>query len=590
MHATRRLPACAVIVVAAVCAANASAQPAPRTVLTIHTGAENYPANPILDAGIRDGLQSRPDVRVDYFAEYLEADLFPGEAATAAFRDYLRAKYARRRIDVVITVTSAALEFAIDHRAELFPGAPIVFGALVADDVLRRAPDDITGIRIGTAYAETMNLALTLHPSARHVYVVANGEPDQLASVRAQLERVGLRTAVTFVREQTIPRLLDAIRRIPAGSVVLYVWQAQTEPGNIRYPDDIAPLVVRASPVPVYGSSDLYIGSGVVGGVVRSTHETGVRLGQMTARILTGTRPQSIPIEMSAVAPVVDWRAIQRWHIDPRLLPPGTDVRFRTPTAWEAYRSYILGTAVVVAAQMLLIGTLLVQRARRRRAEQRIRQLNSRLITAQESTRAEIARELHDDVCQELVGLAMRIDELWRARGSQAQDALSELHDVADHTVESVRHLSHELHPAALRLIGLPAALRTCCVEVERRHDVQVTFNVDGDFAGIDPDVEVALFRIAQEALRNAAIHGDARRLAVSVASSDRRVALTVADDGTGFDVAAERARHTGLGLTSIEERVHLAGGDMWIDSRPGLGTTVRVRMPRRHSPSVEVA
>jgi signal transduction histidine kinase len=318
----------------------------------------------------------------------------------------------------------------------------------------------------------------------------------------------------------------------------------------------------------------------------------------MALQILAGTRPADIPIEVPRLVPIVDWRQLQRWRIDPARLPPGTDIRFRTPTLFEAYRWYIVGTIGVLAAQLVLITALLTQRRRRRRAEidiltreamirgsyQRIRQLNARLINAQEAAWAAVARELHDDICQELVGLSMGVNELRHGSGdiqeAGAQHALSRLRITTLHMIESVRRLSHDLHPAALRLVGLAAALRTHCVEVERRHDVQVWFDASGSFGDLHPDVALCLFRIAQEALRNGALHGDARRLAVTLSRSDTHVELTIVDDGKGFDVEAVRHSSNGLGLVSMEERAHLAGGDVQVASRPGGGTTVRVRIP----------
>jgi len=147
--------------------------------------------------------------------------------------------------------------------------------------------------------------------------------------------------------------------------------------------------------------------------------------------------------------------------------------------------------------------------------------------------------------------------------------------------VDQVRRLSRELHPATLALVGLANALKTHCIEVEQRHDVQVSFATEGDLEDIDPQVALGLFRIAQEALRNGAVHGDARRLAVDIARApaDGRIALTVADDGCGFDPEAAR-RTGGLGLLTMEERARLMGGTLAIETGPDGGTIIRLRIP----------
>ena len=598
--------ALAVALSASTLSTNAAAQSlSPKTVLTIHSGAENYPANPLLDAGIREALEARSDLPIDYFAEYLEADLFPGDRATQAFRDYLRRKYEGRRIDVVIAITKTALDFALDNRDDLFGGAPIVFSGLVPDEMLLRR-DNLTGLRVGAAYGETLGLALSLQPATQRVFVVAKGPEDQVEGVRRALREFSSRVSLTYVAEETLPALLTVIKGIPPHSVVLYIWHTQRQAGQIHYPDEVASLVVQAAPVPVYGSSDLYVGSGVVGGVVRGQHETGTRLGQMAVQILTGTRPQDIPIETPPLVPIVDWRQVRRWGIDPSRLPAGTDIRFRVPTPWEQYRWYVIGTFAVVALQLLLIAALLTERGQRRRAEvtlrrreaalrvsfDRIRQLNARVINAQETARAEIASELHDDVCQELVGAAITIGDLKRSSGyvqdARPQSTLSRLQDTMLGMVDGVRRLSHDLHPATLRLVGLGPALRAHCIEVEQRYDVQVRFQLESQLGEVHPDVALCLFRIAQEALRNGAVHGDARRLTLSIHRSNGQIEMTVADDGKGFDLDAVRRDGKGLGLVSMEERTRVIGGTFFIITRPGEGTLVRARVSATaHAPSV---
>ena len=362
--------------------------------------------------------------------------------------------------------------------------------------------------------------------------------------------------------------------------------------------EEIARLVASSARVPVYGTNERYVGTGVVGGVVRGTSETGVRVGELALEILHGARADDLPIEHARLVPTFDWRQLRRWGLDESRLPPGSDIRFRTPTAWESYKAYIIGTIIVVSAQLLLIAGLFAQRARRRRAEETIkareatlrtsyersRLLAGKLINAEEATRAGIARDLHDGVCQDLIGVSMAVASLKRSSGqiqdAQTQRTLSMLHDETRGVCETLRRLSHDLHPTTLQLVGLASALKAHCTEVEQRHGVQVRFRADGDFGDIRPDVVVCLFRIAQESLRNAVVHGDAKRLGVSLARSGEHIELAVTDDGRGFDVEAVRRTSSGLGLVSMEERARGVGADVQIVSGVRQGTTIRVRGP----------
>jgi signal transduction histidine kinase len=578
----------------------AQAPPA-RTVLALFSGSEDHPSNLVLNEAIRRALGAPPEVRIDCFTEYLEAEgLQPESDAAAQLRDFIARKYKGRRFDVVIAMTDSVLRFVLATRGKLFADTPIVFGGLAIPAEIANNPSRaLTGVLVGVAYAETLKVALALHPSTERVFVVAKtGANVSQPTLEREFAEVTGRIGLAYINEKTIPGLLAAVRAVPPHSLILYLWHQPEDASNFIYPDTVARLVAETAAVPVYGTSDFYVGLGVVGGVVRLTRETGTRLGQMTRQLLDGARPQDIPIERARVVPIFDWRQLKRWSIDPATLPAGADVRFRTPTLWESYRGYVVGTVAIVAAQLLLIAGLLAQRARRRRAEETIlareaslrtsfersRHLAGRLINAQEAARAGIARDLHDDVCQQLAFVAIEVRTLKQSSGqiqdAEPQRAFSNLEDRTQGMFDGIRRLSHDLHPASLRLLGLVPALKTHCAETMKRHDVTITFKVDGDLGPLPTDTSVSLFRIAQESIRNGIGHGGARRLSLSVARSADHVELTVTDDGRGFDLEAARQSEGGLGLVSMEERAHVAGGTVHIATAPGQGTSVRVRCP----------
>jgi signal transduction histidine kinase len=580
-----------------------------KTVLAIHWGPADYPVTPVVNDAIRESL-STYEGRVDYFVEYLESDRVPAGDASQALADYIRRKYRDRRIDLVLAVADPALRFVLDRRAELFPGVPIIYsGVAVPDDDVRSADAGLTGVMRGVAYGETLKLALDLQPSTEKVFVIARSrDPSTTESVETELRGLSKNVPLTYMDQTTLPDLLAAVKALPKRSVILYVWYAVDEPGFV--PDALAVVrqVAEASPIPVYGTNERYVGAGVVGGVVRGSRETGRRMGDMARRILDGARAQDIPVENAQLVAMIDWRQLTRWGIDPVRLPPGANIQFRIPTAWESYRWYISAAIVVGAAQLMLIAGLFVQRARRRGAEQmvlareatirasyeRIRHLAHQLITSEDAVRADIARDLHDDVCQGLASVSIAVATLKQAPGiiqnAQTQRSLSKIQDATTTTLEGLRRLSHELHPATLSMMGLAAALRSHCVEVEKRNGLTVEFSAKGDFSDLQRDVAVSFFRIAQESLRNAIEHGAARRIAVSLVRAGEQVELTVTDDGRGFDLETVRRKGNGLGLVSIEERAFGVGGDVQILTAVDKGTTIRVRGPAHTGASVPYA
>jgi signal transduction histidine kinase len=170
------------------------------------------------------------------------------------------------------------------------------------------------------------------------------------------------------------------------------------------------------------------------------------------------------------------------------------------------------------------------------------------------------------------------------------RESLSKSGDAVDLFAEYLEsdRLSHELHPATLRLMGLATALKAHCTEVGKRHHLEVGLATDGEFSDLHPDVAVCFFRIAQESIRNGIDHGAAKRIAVSLVRSGEHVELTVTDDGRGFDVETVRRNGGGLGLVSIEERADAVGGVVQILTGLGKGTTIRVRGPAGSGASVQ--
>jgi PAS domain S-box-containing protein len=210
--------------------------------------------------------------------------------------------------------------------------------------------------------------------------------------------------------------------------------------------------------------------------------------------------------------------------------------------------------------------------------------LAGRLIGVQEEERARLARDLHDDVSQQLAGVAILLSGLKRKVGkpgteTKMDETIATLQERTSALAQSIRHLSHELHPSVLAHAGLVATLRRHCADIEEHHGVTVVFQAGDHLDSLPPEVALCLFRVAQEALTNVVRHAQARTVEVQLMAMNDRVELRVDDDGIGFE-ASERIG-SGLGLRSIDERVRLTRGSLRVDSRQGQGTSLLITIPR---------
>ena len=230
------------------------------------------------------------------------------------------------------------------------------------------------------------------------------------------------------------------------------------------------------------------------------------------------------------------------------------------------------------------------QTAQLQASHQQITDLFGRLLATQETERARLARDLHDDVGQRIVCISIALSGLKRKLGPDQEStaaALASVQQNINSLAEEIRHVSHDLHPTLLQHAGLISALRAVCSQFGKRHGIVAFCHADDHVGAIGNEDALALFRVAQDALRNVSQHAGATEVDVALTATPAGVRLTIADNGKGFDLAAARQRADGLGLLSIDERVRRLNGTVDITTAPGAGTTVQVNVPSRVTASI---
>lgn len=217
------------------------------------------------------------------------------------------------------------------------------------------------------------------------------------------------------------------------------------------------------------------------------------------------------------------------------------------------------------------------------RGQSRLRELTTQVIEAQEGERQRIARELHDDTAQVLFAQLLRVTALKSSPHEAVRETASSLETQTVAAIEGVRRLALELRPPALDDLGVRAALGDLAQRFSENSGIEVDLEVTGNRDRLAPEVELVLYRVAQEAMTNVVKHAGANRARIRFARWRDRVDLTVDDDGAGFDptLAATRdSRGLGLGLFGMEERAMLVGGTLAIRPLMPVGTRVAVSIP----------
>jgi two-component system sensor histidine kinase UhpB len=212
-----------------------------------------------------------------------------------------------------------------------------------------------------------------------------------------------------------------------------------------------------------------------------------------------------------------------------------------------------------------------------RRLEAERRRAGSAALAAQEEERARIARDLHDEVNQSLTGLLLRLEAAREAAPPEMEAELAATKALANQAMRELLSLARQLRPTALDDLGLAAAVAGQ-VEQLAHGEIEAEFSADGDLSDLSDDAQLVVYRVAQEALSNAARHSGAAHVGVTLSRrEDGGVELEVGDDGRGF---AFDESERGLGIAGMRERALLIGGELTIESRPDHGTTVRLTVP----------
>ena len=367
---------------AAACAALLFAAAAPaageeKAVVIVSPENRSLPVVATLDQAIRTTLQARSPAPVRFYREYLDLSGFAGPSPEALIARLIKEKYEGRKIDLVMPCGEAAIRFVLERRAAMLPSAPVVFCSASRDSVQRAAlAPDVTGVTMSLDWAAMVELALRLHPGAQRIVFIGGSGPTAREwedQARRALSALSGRVELQFLTGLSMPDLLRSVSTLPADSIGLFNAFIRDASGRTFTTPEALGMVAGVARFPLYGLSETLLGQGIVGGPMIDFQAQGATAAELGWRVLGGERlgPGDI-VDLGANTWLFDARQLQRWSIPEDRLPPGSVVRFRQVSAWRQYRWQIALALALSTLQTLLIVGLLLQRRRRKRAEQRL--------------------------------------------------------------------------------------------------------------------------------------------------------------------------------------------------------------------------
>jgi signal transduction histidine kinase len=589
----------------ALMSASTRAEPPPRTILFLDEDTPIYPwfrqMSEAFYATVKTETANPPFV----FIENLGIDAYP----TADYFNILREKYRNKAIGVIVTDASRELAYTLRLRDELWPGTPVVLAGIQARRVARlNLPSNVTGFTFRHQLQDIVATADALIPGLKRVVLAGSRIErgtwrqdflDELPDVRARFEVIDL-TGLPLAE------LRQRLTELPGDSAVVYVGFSTDVTGEHYLPAEASQLVAEAASRPTFVDSETFIGKGSVGGLVVSPGGIGREAARFALRILDGENASHIPITNSEeiLRPVFDWRQLQRWGISENRLPPGSEIRFRSPTAWEQYHWQIMLISAALVLQSLLIARLFYEHRRRRQAEVESSRRMAELAHMNRSAAiGQMSASIVHEINQPLAAIVTNAGTglRWLAKDTpNIEKATHALKNIvgngsrASQVVETIRAMFKK-EISNRTLVDINDAIREVLtlLHIElQEHKVVTKAALKEGLPRVMADrvqLQQVIFNLvtnAIEAMSSTAAGSRVLRLRSEPTETGECI-IAVEDSGPGFEPEAlkrifepfftSKSQGMGMGLSICRSIVEAHGGRLWVAANTPRGATFQI-------------
>ena len=589
-----------------------------KRVMLLHSFGQDFKPWSEYAKDIHAELKRQSPWPLDIIENSLVTARFSDENPDAPFVEYLSALFAKRPLDLIVSIGAPAADFVQRHRRRLFPSTPMV---LTAVDQRRVQYSNLTGDDVAVAvninYLSAFENILQVLPDTKEVIVVVGTSPIEKFwkdAIGKQAEPLTNRIKLSWTDELPFEELLKQASALPPHTAIFWELMIVDAAGVVHEGDLSLERLHAVANAPIFSYDESFFGSAIVGGPLLIVADTSRLTATVAVRILNGEKAGDIkvsPVEFSA--PRFDWGQMQRWGISEKNLPPGSEILFRDPTVWGQYRAYILAAAAAILIQAALIFWLLYEHRRRHLAEVQARNSMAELTQLNRlATAGELSAAIAHEIRQPIAGMVAMANAAvrWLSREipdiGEARDAMNNVVATGHHAsdvITNVRELfgkdTQEKTPTDVNKL-IKKVLALVYIDL-RKHSIETQLNLSEQLPpliGNEVQLRQVVLNLVMNAIELMASVAELRVLSIKSESTEHNsVLVSIADTGSGIDVAnlnrifapmfTTKTRGMGMGLSICKSIIDSHNGGIWVSAGVPRGSIFHFELPLRRGDSV---